>query len=317
VSASFAGLRLTNRLNRPMRWKLWRRRLSVSAPRMIVRSHLPWPLRWAVAALAFGFSGALALWAFETGKDIAGLDRDAKEELRLRVEVAQLRDEREKRAAIANTADSLLKAERTAQERLAQQLRQTEAENLALQERPGILRALAARWRANRRCSIRGLQAEAVTPGQLRYQLLLMQTGKSPARVQRALRDGAFRHAGGRSRGRWCRRGAAALAGQAVPPRRGPDRPSAAGRDKNGEARSPTRGRSSCVAHAETSACGASHGQPGGFRCVREEEAAADPHPDRRRHGDHRRTRFATTACASMAKSSATWSPTARATASS
>ena len=81
-----------------MRWKLWRRRLSVSAPRMIVRSHLPWPLRWAVAALALGFSGALAMWAFETGKNIAGLDRDAKEELsRLRVEVAQLRDERETR----------------------------------------------------------------------------------------------------------------------------------------------------------------------------------------------------------------------------
>ena len=29
-----------------MRWKLLRRRLSISAPRMIVRSHLPWPLRW-------------------------------------------------------------------------------------------------------------------------------------------------------------------------------------------------------------------------------------------------------------------------------
>jgi hypothetical protein len=55
-----------------MRWKLLRRRLSVSAPRMIVRSHLPWPLRWAVVALMFGFSAALALWAFEFGKEIAG-----------------------------------------------------------------------------------------------------------------------------------------------------------------------------------------------------------------------------------------------------
>jgi hypothetical protein len=64
-----------------MRWKLLRRRLSVSAPRMIVRSHLPWPLRWAVVALVFGFSAALALWAFEFGKDIAGLDRGSKEEL--------------------------------------------------------------------------------------------------------------------------------------------------------------------------------------------------------------------------------------------
>ena len=32
---------------------------------MIVRSHLPWPLRWVVLAVAFGFSAALALWAFE------------------------------------------------------------------------------------------------------------------------------------------------------------------------------------------------------------------------------------------------------------
>ena len=47
-----------------MRWKLLRRRLSVSAPRMIVRSRLPWPLRWAVAAVVLGFSAAIALWAF-------------------------------------------------------------------------------------------------------------------------------------------------------------------------------------------------------------------------------------------------------------
>ncbi|HNW61754.1 MAG TPA: hypothetical protein PLX45_17785 [Piscinibacter sp.] len=163
-----------------MRWKLWRRRLSVSAPRMIVRSHLPWPLRWAVAALALGFSGALAMWAFETGKNIAGLDRDAKEELsRLRVEVAQLRDEREKALSIANTADSLLKTERTAQERLAQQLKQTEAENLALKNDLGFFERLLPAAAGESALSIRGLQAEAVTPGQLRYQLLLMQTGKS------------------------------------------------------------------------------------------------------------------------------------------
>ena len=76
-----------------MRFKLLRRRLSISAPRMIVRSsHLPWPLRWAVIALMVGFSAALALWAFEFGKNIAGLDRNATTELQgLRVEVAQLR----------------------------------------------------------------------------------------------------------------------------------------------------------------------------------------------------------------------------------
>ena len=75
-----------------MRWKLLRRRLSVSAPRMIVRSHLPWPLRWVVWAVALGFSAALSLWAFEFGKEIAGLDRRASEELvSLRAELKDLR----------------------------------------------------------------------------------------------------------------------------------------------------------------------------------------------------------------------------------
>ena len=92
-----------------MRWKLLRRRLSISAPRMIVRSHLPWPLRWIVFALMLGFSAAIGLWAFEFGKDIAGLDRNAKAELaELRIEVAKLRSEREGAQSIANTAESLL-----------------------------------------------------------------------------------------------------------------------------------------------------------------------------------------------------------------
>jgi len=62
-----------------MRWRLLRRRLSISAPRMAVRSHLPWPLRWAVAALMLGFSAALALWAFEFGRNIAGLNHGARQ----------------------------------------------------------------------------------------------------------------------------------------------------------------------------------------------------------------------------------------------
>jgi len=163
-----------------MRWKLLRRRMSISAPRMIVRSHLPWPVRWAVLALAFGFSAALALWAFEFGKDIAGLERGAKEELaQLRTEVQRLRDERERAQSIANTADSLLKTERATQEKLTQQLRQAEAEALALKADLGFFERLLPA--SGEGLAVRAMQAEQVRPGQLRYQLLLMQSGKSPA----------------------------------------------------------------------------------------------------------------------------------------
>lgn len=145
---------------------------------MIVRSHLPWPLRWAVVALVFGFSAALSLWAFEFGKSIAGLDKDAKAELaQLRVEVAKLREEREGAQSIANTAQSLLKAEKVAQERLAQQIKQVESENLSLKADLGFFERLLPASAAG--LNVRALQAEAVTPGQIRFQVLIMQIGKN------------------------------------------------------------------------------------------------------------------------------------------
>lgn len=163
-----------------MRWKLLRRRLSISAPRMIVRSHLPWPLRWALLALVLGFSAAITLWAFEFGKDIAGLDRDAKAELAvLRTELANLREEQEKATSATNVADSLLKAEKAASERLAQTLKTVEAENLALKSDLGFFERLLPAGDSEG-VVIRGLQAEVQAPGQLRLQMLVMQAGKSP-----------------------------------------------------------------------------------------------------------------------------------------
>ena len=77
-----------------MRFKLLRRRLTISAPRMKVRSAMPWPLRWASAAIVLGFCGAISLWAFELGKDLAGVDHGDREELsRLREDVVKLRED--------------------------------------------------------------------------------------------------------------------------------------------------------------------------------------------------------------------------------
>lgn len=160
-----------------MRWKLLRRSLSISAPRVAVRSQLPWPLRWVVVALMFGFSAAISLWAFELGQTIAGIDRaDSGELARLRVEVAYLRTERERTRALAASADSLLKAEQAAQQRLGQQVRQLDAENLALKADLAFFEQLLPAIGGG--MNVRGLHAEVEMPGQLRYQLLVMQPGK-------------------------------------------------------------------------------------------------------------------------------------------
>lgn len=162
-----------------MRWKLLRRRLSVSAPRMIVRSHLPWPLRWAVGALMLGFSAALALWAFEFGKDIAGLDRHSDEELaRTRVELIELRRKYEEVLQVSNTADSQLKTERAAQEAMGQQLRELQAEKQSLQAELGFFQRLLPT--GSEGLQFRGLQAETPVPGQLRFRMLLVQQAREP-----------------------------------------------------------------------------------------------------------------------------------------
>lgn len=132
-----------------------------------------------VVAVTFGLCAAIALWAFEFGKDLAGLDRHDKAELAsLRVEVAQLRQEREKALSVANTAESLLKSESVARERLALELRQAEADNLDLKADLGFFRRLLPTSAADG-LSIRALQAEPKSPGKLRYQLLVMQNGKN------------------------------------------------------------------------------------------------------------------------------------------
>jgi hypothetical protein len=162
-----------------MRLRLLRRRLTVSAPRMAIRSATPWPLRWLLAAVVLGFSGALALWAFEFGKEIAGLDRNAKQELeQLRAEVRQLRDDLGKAQSVANTSESLLTTEKTAQEQLLLQIRQLQADNLTLRSDLGFFERLIPGTGSDA-LSIRGLQVERVADAQLKWQVLMIQAEKN------------------------------------------------------------------------------------------------------------------------------------------
>ncbi len=162
-----------------MRFKLLRRRLTISAPRMKVRSAMPWPLRWAAAAIVLGFCGAISLWAFELGKSIAGVDSGAKEELlRLRDDLGRMRAEYDRVRSILNTSGSAMTVERAAQERLAAQIRTLEAENRALREDLGFFEKLLPAS-GNEALAIRGLQAEVMGGTQLKWQVLVLQPARN------------------------------------------------------------------------------------------------------------------------------------------
>jgi hypothetical protein len=161
-----------------LKFRLFRRRLTISSPRMAIRTSLPWPLRWALGAMMLGFSAAIALWTFELGVSIAGLDKDAKLELtRLREEVAALRAERDKSQSIANISGSLLTAEKAAQEKMVAQIRQLEADNRLLRDDLGFFEKLLPAGGVEN-AAIRGLQAEALTDTQVKWQVLVIQPVK-------------------------------------------------------------------------------------------------------------------------------------------
>jgi len=162
-----------------MRFKLLRRRLTISAPRMKVRSAMPWPLQWAVAAVVLGFCGAISLWAFEKGKELAGVDDHAKEEVgQLREELTHLRAERDRIQSILNTSGSAITVERATQERLATQIRALEAENRSLRENLGFFENLTP-VNGTESVAIRGLQAEVLGGSQLKWQVLVIQPLKN------------------------------------------------------------------------------------------------------------------------------------------
>ena len=169
-----------------MRLRLLVRRLTVSAPRMAVRSALPWPFRWAFLAIVLGFCAAIALWAFEFGKDIAGLDHGTKEALQqaraelegVRADMRALQEERDKAQSIANTADTLMTSEAVAQEKLIAQNKQLEADNQRLRDDLGFFEKLIPATGGGG-LAIRSLQAEIRNGREVQWQVLVIQSLKN------------------------------------------------------------------------------------------------------------------------------------------
>ena len=164
-----------------MRFRLLRRRLTISAPTMAIRSRMAWPLRWLMIALMLGICAAVGLWAFEFGKNIAGIDSNTKEELsKLKEEATKLRDDLGKSQSISNTSESLLTTEKAAQDRLIAQVKQLQLENRALKDDLGFFEKLMPASGSDT-ISIRGLQAEVLGGSQVKWQVLVIQPVKNAA----------------------------------------------------------------------------------------------------------------------------------------
>jgi len=163
------------------RFSKLRQRFGIAAPKVSVRTHVPWYLRWLGLAAALVFSVALAAWTWDAGRRFAGFDRGEVEQdlAAARAEAAKLREELGRLRALANAADSKVAIERTAQQKLAQQIRSLEQENGRVREELALFESmLSSETAIAAPLSILRFKVEPVLlPGEYRYRLLLLASG--------------------------------------------------------------------------------------------------------------------------------------------
>ncbi|MBI1942883.1 MAG: hypothetical protein HYS35_04385 [Betaproteobacteria bacterium] len=161
-------------------WKL-RQRFGIAAPKVAVRTHVPWYLRWLGIAVLLAFSAALAAWMYDAGRRFAGFDRsEVEQELALaRGELAAARGELERLRALANASESRLSIERTAQQKLGQQMRGLEGENARLREELAIFESmLSSDTTHSAPLSVLRFKVEPdLIPGEYRYRVALLASG--------------------------------------------------------------------------------------------------------------------------------------------
>jgi hypothetical protein len=161
-----------------VKWKLLWRRLSVTAPRMTIKTHRPWWLQVLVWVIILGLSGALALWTYDLGRSITGLNRGQVESKldQLDIRVRQLTEERDRLSASASAAQSNLAVERATLEKLLAQVQALETENTKLREDLTFFERMAP---ANSSVSIRNFSLQREPEGHgIRYRLLVGQGGR-------------------------------------------------------------------------------------------------------------------------------------------
>ena len=163
-----------------MKRKFWLRRLSISAPRMTVKSQLPWPMRFVFWVFVLGLAGAIALWAYDLGRSFAGFGPNVSAQLSVMEQrVKQLELERERLSSLVSASESEISIERAALNPLREQIKSLEADNTRLKEDLTFFEGLLPANTGSHGISIRRIALEPLAANQVRYRMLVMQGGGS------------------------------------------------------------------------------------------------------------------------------------------
>ncbi|EIJ46192.1 hypothetical protein GWL_32200 [Herbaspirillum sp. GW103] len=156
--------------------------MTISAPKMTIKRHLPWPLMILLWAAVVGVGAAAAVWTYQLGRNnLPGLQADAgdaSEQIeQLSEQVKKLSAENERLQSAANASQNELKIAQTAQATLATQVKNLEAENNRQKEDLAFFDSLLPTNLGAPGITIQRFKAEQAAPNQVRYRVLVMQGG--------------------------------------------------------------------------------------------------------------------------------------------
>ncbi|NJD34000.1 MAG: hypothetical protein FIA96_04055 [Betaproteobacteria bacterium] len=156
-----------------------RGRFGISAPRVAVRTQLPWYWRALSIVALSAASLALAGWIYDAGQRFAGFHQGVSEHeiADMRERIAKLEADLEGARKVANSSESRLRIESTSQAQLTAQFKALEEENARLKSDLAAFESLAGDQVGNAGLVISRLQILPGGGGQYRYRLLLAQTG--------------------------------------------------------------------------------------------------------------------------------------------
>ena len=157
-----------------------KRKFGIFAPRLAVRPHVPWYVRWAVALPFVLAAGGVVWWAYDTGLELAGFHRGQAERdlTQLRDQVAALSSENAKLISQAASYERQAQMEHAANLETGKQLKTLNEENVRIQEDLAFFQNLSLSDTRNGGLAIYRLKLEHDTlPGEYRYRMLLVHSG--------------------------------------------------------------------------------------------------------------------------------------------
>ena len=156
----------------------FKRKFSISAPRLAVRPHVPWYIRWAVTLPFILAAGGLVWWAYDSGLELAGFHRgQAEKELEnLRDRVAFLETENSKLANQVASYERQNQIDLSAMQETSNQAKSLSEENSRLKEDVSFFQNLPLTAGQSGDLSIHRLKVVADSlPGEYHCRMLLVQ----------------------------------------------------------------------------------------------------------------------------------------------